>query len=68
MIRIVHVSRIWTAAATALILTAGLLAGCERKEKILDIETPEGGIEVERSLDSGEIDVEVEDKRGGLDD
>jgi hypothetical protein len=47
-------------------LTAGLLAfgsvgftGCERKEKILDIETPRGEIEVERSIDTGEVDVEV---------
>jgi len=34
--------------------------GCERKEKVLDIETPNRSIEVERSRDTGEVDVEVE--------
>ncbi|HRA88807.1 MAG TPA: hypothetical protein PK992_12075 [Planctomycetaceae bacterium] len=34
-----------------------LLAGCENKEKVLDIETPAGGIEVEKSNDGVEIDI-----------
>jgi hypothetical protein len=33
--------------------------GCENKETLLDLETPEGQIEVERNLDSGEIDVQA---------
>ena len=37
-------------------------AGCERKEKILDVKTPGGDVEVERSLDTGRVDVDV-DKR-----
>ena len=36
--------------------------GCEEKEKVLDIDTPDGGIEIDRSKDTGEIDVEIEDK------
>jgi hypothetical protein len=36
------------------------LTGCERKEKVLDIETPATDVEVERNLDTGEVDVEVE--------
>lgn len=34
--------------------------GCERKEKVLDIETPNGDIEVERSTDSGKVDVDID--------
>ncbi len=47
----------------ALTLLCGALcavAGCERKEKVLDIETPNGQIEVERSKDTGAVDVEVD--------
>jgi hypothetical protein len=42
-------------------LALGMLCftGCERKEKILDIETSRGEIEVERSVDTGEVDVDV---------
>ena len=47
--------------ATGLVLCAGLLAGCEREETLLEIETPDGGVEVQRNIDSGKIDVEVED-------
>ncbi len=35
------------------------ISGCERKEKVIDIDTPAGNIEVERSKGSGEIDVDV---------
>ncbi|MEZ6132749.1 MAG: hypothetical protein R3C59_29120 [Planctomycetaceae bacterium] len=51
-----------TLIATAC-FTAGLLAlsGCDNKEKVLDIETPGGEIEVERDQDTGETDVEVND-------
>ena len=34
-------------------------SGCERKEKVLDIETPRGEIEVERDPETGDTDVEV---------
>lgn len=33
--------------------------GCENKEKVLDIETPRGQIEVERDRDTGEVDVDA---------
>ena len=35
--------------------------GCEQREKVLDIDTPEGSVEVERSTDSGDISVKVKD-------
>lgn len=47
----------------ALTLLCGSLcgvAGCERKETLLDVETPGGQIEVERSKDTGAIDVNVD--------
>jgi hypothetical protein len=44
----------------AFMLAALMAAGCERKEEVLDIETPEGQIEVERSKDTGELDIEVD--------
>jgi len=50
----------WSSPLTILAFAATVfLSGCERKEKLLDIETPNGEIEVERSLDTGEVDVEV---------
>ncbi len=42
--------------------TAFATLACDRKEKVLDVDTPGGGIEVERDKDTGAIDVEVEDK------
>lgn len=33
--------------------------GCENKETLLEVETPEGQVEVERNLDTGEIDVQA---------
>lgn len=49
------------ASSLAMFVAAAALTGCERKEKILDVETPNGEIEVERSLDTGEVDVEVDE-------
>jgi hypothetical protein len=36
--------------------------GCEREENVLDVETPDGKIEVNRDKDDGSIEVEVDDK------
>jgi hypothetical protein len=41
-------------------LSVVALSGCETKEKVIDIETPAGDIEVERSKGSGQIDVDVD--------
>ena len=49
-----------TLIAAGMLGLASLTAGCEQKEKVLDIETPEGSIEVERSRDTGEIEIETE--------
>lgn len=37
--------------------------GCKQKEKVLDVDTPGGGIEVERDKKSGEVDIRIEDKK-----
>jgi hypothetical protein len=61
-----QVSRYTAGPLQVLALLASLsllpLGGCERKEKVLDIETPEGEIEVERSLDDGDVDVKINEK------
>ncbi len=50
--------------STVLVAVAFLaLCGCERKEKIIEIDTPGGRVEVERSLDTGKVDIEVTDKK-----
>ena len=36
--------------------------GCENKEKVLDVEGPNGQVEVERNRDTGEVDVDVDRK------
>jgi hypothetical protein len=36
--------------------------GCERKERVLDVQTPEGSLEVDRNIDTGEVDVEITDE------
>lgn len=50
---------------TLLLATTCLLGAtaCQRKEKVLDIKTPGGGIEVERDKNSGEVDIKIDDKK-----
>ena len=36
--------------------------GCENKEKVLEVETPNRTLEVERDRDTGDVDVEVDRK------
>jgi hypothetical protein len=48
--------------AFSVCLGAASLIGCERKERVLDVQTPEGSVEVDRNIDTGEVDVEVTDK------
>ncbi len=37
-------------------------AGCDRKETLMDVETPNGELEVERDVDSGAVEVDVNSK------
>ena len=43
----------------ATLSVVSVIAGCEQKEKVLDIETPNGSIEVERSKSSGKVDIKI---------
>ncbi len=33
--------------------------GCDRKEEVIEVETPDKEVEVERDKDTGEVDVDV---------
>jgi hypothetical protein len=48
--------------ALSVCIGAASFIGCERKERVLDVQTPEGSLEVDRNIDTGEVDVEVTDK------
>ncbi|WP_428304725.1 hypothetical protein [Lacipirellula sp.] len=47
-----------------MLLGAAMLVslGCENKEKVLEVETPNRTLEVERDRDTGDVDVEVDRK------
>lgn len=48
-------------ALTAAPAATLLLAGCDTKEDVLEIETPDGEIDIDRDTDSGDVDVDVRD-------
>ncbi|QDU49239.1 hypothetical protein [Gimesia panareensis] len=50
---------IHTIALMLLSFSACALTGCEKKEKVLDVETPAGELEINRDKDSGSVDVKV---------
>lgn len=44
------------------LLTMGLVfVGCDNKETVLDIDTPDGGVEVERDRDDGALSIDVDE-------
>jgi hypothetical protein len=43
-------------------LALGIIPGCERKERVLDVETPGADVAVDRDLDTGEVEIDVNDK------
>jgi hypothetical protein len=50
------------AALIGMGLALGGVAGCERKERVLDIETPGTDVEVDRNIDTGEVDIVVDEE------
>jgi hypothetical protein len=40
-------------------LAVAVTLGCDNKETLMDVDTPNGGVEVERDRDTGEVDVDV---------
>jgi hypothetical protein len=54
---------IWIGSA----LTATAIVGCQPKEKIIEVETPQKSIEVERDRKTGDVDIETRDKKKLID-
>jgi len=46
-------------ALVVAMLAGFLLVGCDRRETLLDIETRDGGVEVQRDRDTGEVTVDA---------
>jgi hypothetical protein len=38
------------------------LSGCERKQRVVDVETPVGDVKVDKGVESGNVDVKVNSK------
>jgi hypothetical protein len=38
------------------------LTGCDRKERVLDVQTPAGDVKVDRNIDTGEVEVDINDR------
>ncbi|TWT75203.1 hypothetical protein [Allorhodopirellula solitaria] len=49
-------------AVTASVMIAVVSTGCDRKETVLDVDTPGGGgVEVERNKETGAVTVDVDE-------
>jgi hypothetical protein len=43
-------------------IAAFVCAGCERKERVIDIKTPGADVKVDRNIDTGGVEVKTERK------
>lgn len=51
------------ALALIIALAAGAtLVGCDNQQTLLDVDTPDGGVEVRQNEDTGEITVDVDEQ------
>jgi hypothetical protein len=48
-----------TLAIAAALAVSGLSIGCQREERVLDIEAPGVDVEVDRHKDTGELDIDI---------
>jgi hypothetical protein len=48
--------------AFAVLMATSVVAGCERKERVLDVRTPGGDVTVDRNIDNGRVDVKTTNK------
>jgi hypothetical protein len=46
----------------AAFVAASVCAGCERKERVIDVRTPAADVKVDRNIDTGEVQVKTERK------
>ena len=49
-------------AAMAACFSLFMFAGCERKERVLDIKTPGVDVKVDRNIDNGNVEVKTQRK------
>lgn len=49
-------------ASLAILLAAIAFAGCERKERVLDVRTPAGDVKVDRNIDNGKVEVQTNNR------
>jgi hypothetical protein len=57
-----RVSPVYWLLACGVLAGALAIGGCDRKEKLLDVETPWSDIEVERDRTTGRVEVDVDDR------
>ena len=50
------------AALTMLFAVSAALVGCDNKEEVMEIETPEASVEVERDRETGAVSVDTEEE------
>ncbi|QEG00639.1 hypothetical protein Mal15_47100 [Stieleria maiorica] len=43
----------------SLIALVACVSGCQQKETLLDVDTPNGGVEIQRDKDGGNVTVEI---------
>ena len=48
--------------AVAICLGLFSLSGCERKERVVDVQTPIGDVKVDKTVDDSDVDVKVNTK------
>jgi len=48
--------------ALSVCLAAFMSAGCERKERVIDVKTPAVDVKVDRNIDNGNVEVKTERK------
>jgi hypothetical protein len=51
-----------TRIIVAAFVAAFVCAGCERKERVIDVRTPAADVKVDRNIDTGEVQVKTERK------
>ena len=44
-------------------IAAASLAGCERKERVLDVKTPSTDVHVDRNIDTGKVEIDTVKKK-----
>ncbi len=54
--------RFYLGMAIASAITMCTATGCERKERVLDIKTPNAEVKVDRNVDTGAVEVQTDKK------